>query len=67
MNSVDLDREEVYDILYGSSLFESYTKEYGTVTVLEEDEIMDDFVPRLIEYINSKLISNNITNISINF
>ena len=31
-----------------------YTKDYGSLEMTDEDSIMDEFVPQLLDYINMK-------------
>lgn len=50
-----LNKEKIYDILVGCSLFDVYTKEYGTLSVLDIDDIMEEFIPEVIDYINENL------------
>lgn len=54
-NIISLDREEIYDILCGCNLFNVYTKDYGSLVVVDEDNIMEDFIPQVIDYINEKM------------
>lgn len=56
--TIKLDNNEIYDILCDCPLMTIYTRDYGSLEMLDEDNIMEDFVPKLIEYINGKL--NNI-------
>lgn len=51
---MELSRDEVLEILSGCDLRTIYTKEYGSLEMTDEDDILDDFVPQLIELINSK-------------
>ena len=56
MNSdVNISSEEVYDILCGCSVFDVNTRDYGQMTVLDEDSIMEDFIPQVLEYISGKI------------
>lgn len=57
---VYLDKEEIYDILCDCGLFEVYTKSYGSIDVLDEDTIMDEFIPQLILYISEKCEKNKL-------
>lgn len=52
MENIYLDREEIYDILCNCGLMTIYTKDYGSLEMTDEDSIMDDFVPQLLDYIN---------------
>ena len=36
------------------SLLENHTKDYGSLEMTDEDSIMDEFVPQLLDYINMK-------------
>lgn len=60
MNKIYIDREEIYDILCDCGLMTIYTRDYGSLEMTDEDNIMDDFVPNIIEYINSKLENQEI-------
>lgn len=60
MNSIYLDKEEIYDILCDCGLMTIYTRDYGSLEMTDEDNIMDDFIPNVIEYINSKLENQEI-------
>lgn len=55
-----LNQEEIYDILCGCSTFDTYTKDYGVLSVLDEDAIMDEFIPEVINYINKNLENDEI-------
>ena len=55
MNSIYLDKEEIYDILCDCGLMTIYTKDYGSLAMTDEDSIMEDFIPQVIDYINEKL------------
>ncbi|MCI7634010.1 MAG: hypothetical protein MSS80_08305 [Mollicutes bacterium] len=55
MNSIYLDKEEIYDILCDCGLMTIYTKDYGSLEMTDEDSIMEDFIPQVIDYINEKL------------
>ncbi len=50
-----LDREEIYELLCNCGLMTIYTKDYGSLEMTDEDSIMDEFLPMLIDYINEKL------------
>ena len=54
-NEVQLDREEIYDILCECNLMTIYTRDYGSMEMTDEDSIMEDFIPQVIEYINGLL------------
>ena len=60
MNKIYIDREEIYDILCDCGLMTIYTRDYGSLEMTDEDSIMDDFIPNVIEYINSKLENQEI-------
>jgi hypothetical protein len=51
-NKVYIDKGDIYDILCNCGLMTMYSKEYGSLEMLDEDEIMEDFLPMVIEYIN---------------
>lgn len=55
MNSIYLDKEEIYDILCDCGLMTIYTKDYGSLEMTDEDSIMEEFIPQVIDYINEKL------------
>lgn len=55
MNSICLDKEEIYNILCDCGLMTIYTKDYGSLEMTDEDSIMEDFIPQVIDYINEKL------------
>lgn len=50
-----LDREEIYELLCECGLMTIYTKDYGSLEMTDEDSIMDEFVPMVIDYINERL------------
>ena len=54
MENIYLDREEIYEILCDCGLMTIYTKDYGSLEMTDEDSIMDEFVPQLLDYINMK-------------
>ncbi len=54
MENIYLDREEIFDILCDCGLMTIYTKDYGSLEMTDEDSIMDEFVPQLLDYINRK-------------
>lgn len=54
-NEVQLDREEIYDILCECNLMTIYTRDYGSMEMTDEDSIMEEFLPHVLEYINRKL------------
>ena len=60
MNKIYIDREEIYDILCECGLMTIYTRDYGSLEMTDEDNIMDDFILNVIEYINSKLENQEI-------
>ena len=60
MNKIYIDREEIYDILCDCGLMTIYTRDYGSLEMTDEDNIMDDFILNVIEYINSKLENQEI-------
>lgn len=52
MEDIYLDKEEIYDILCDCGLMTIYTRDYGSLEMLDEDNIMEEFIPQLLEYIN---------------
>ena len=54
-NEVQLDRDEIYDILGECNLMTIYTRDYGSMEMTDEDSIMEEFLPQVLEYINKKL------------
>lgn len=54
-NYIYIDKEEIYNILSDCGLMTMYSKEYGSLEMLDEDEIMETFLPNLIEYINDNI------------
>ena len=52
---VTIEKEEIYDILCGCGLMTIYTKEYGSLEMTDEDSIMEDFIPAVVDYINDEL------------
>ena len=54
IDNIYLDREEIYEILCDCGLMTIYTKDYGSLEMTDEDSIMDEFVPQLLDYINMK-------------
>ena len=54
-NEVQLDRDEIYDILCECNLMTIYTRDYGSMEMTDEDSIMEEFLPQVLEYINKKL------------
>ena len=54
MENIYLDREEIYEILCDCGLMTIYTKDYGSLEMTDEDSIMDEFVPQLLDYIKMK-------------
>lgn len=50
-----LDREEIYELLCECGLMTIYTKDYGSLEMTDEDSIMDEFIPMVIDYINERL------------
>ncbi len=50
-----LDREEIYELLCECGLMTIYTKDYGSMEMTDEDSIMDEFIPMVIDYINERL------------
>lgn len=60
MDRVYIYKEMIYDILLGCGLFETYNQEYGEVSVISEDEVMDEFLPQVVTYINDIIGENKI-------
>lgn len=54
MENIYLDREEIYEMLCDCGLMTIYTKDYGSLEMTDEDSIMNEFVPQLLDYINMK-------------
>lgn len=54
-NEIRIDRERIYDILCDCGLMTIYTRDYGSLEMTDEDSIMEDFIPQVIEYINELL------------
>lgn len=54
MENIYLDREEIYETLCDCGLMTIYTKDYGSLEMTDEDSIMNEFVPQLLDYINMK-------------
>lgn len=52
---IKLDREEIYEMLCDCGLMTIYTRDYGSLEMTDEDSIMDEFLPNVIDYINEKL------------
>lgn len=52
---ISIDKEEIYDILCGCNLFNVYTKDNGSLVVTDVDNVMEDFIPQVIDYINEKM------------
>lgn len=55
-NFISLDKEDISNILYDNcDLRTIYTKENGSMEMTDEDDILENFVPALIGYINDKM------------
>ena len=54
-NEIRINRERIYDILCDCGLMTIYTRDYGSLEMTDEDSIMEDFIPQVIEYINEVL------------
>lgn len=54
-NEIRINRERIYDILCDCGLMTIYTRDYGSLEMTDEDSIMEDFIPQVIEYINELL------------
>ena len=59
-NEIRINRERIYDILCDCGLMTIYTRDYGSLEMTDEDSIMEDFIPQVIEYINEVLIDKKI-------
>ena len=59
-NEIKIDREDIYDILCDCGLMTIYTRDYGSLEMTDEDNIMEEFLPQVIEYINNMLKNDQI-------
>lgn len=59
-NEVSIDKNDIYEILSNCSLMELQSGRYGTVSVLEENDIMEEFLVGVIDYINENLPNDRI-------
>lgn len=59
-NEIKIDREDIYDILCDCGLMTIYTRDYGSLEMTDEDNIMEEFLPQVIEYINNMLENDQI-------
>lgn len=58
---VYLDREDIEDLLYSNcDLRTIYTKESGSMEMTDDSDILENFVPALIEYINNKMTDSQL-------
>lgn len=55
MKKIEISRDEIYELLLGSELRTIWTKEYGSQEMTDEDNIMDVFIPEVMELIREKL------------
>lgn len=63
-NHLELDSTEVSNLLYDNcDLRTIYTKENGSMEMTDDNDIIENFVPALIEYINDKM--SDIVNLDI--
>ena len=60
-NEVSIDKNDIYEILSSCSLMELQSGRYGTVSVLEENDIMEEFLESVVDYINENLPNDRIT------
>lgn len=59
-NEVVIDKNDIYEILNSCALMELQSGRYGTVSVLEENDIMEEFLIGVIDYINENLPNDRI-------
>lgn len=59
-NEVSIDKNDIYEILSNCSLMELQSGRYGTVSVLEENDIMEEFLESVVDYINENLPNDRI-------
>lgn len=57
---INIDKNEIYEILNDCSLMELQSGRYGTVSVLEENDIVEEFLVNVISYINEFLPNDKI-------
>lgn len=59
-NNIKVDKEDIYDILCDCGLMTIYTRDYGSLEMTDEDSIMEEFLPQVIDYINNLLENDKI-------
>ena len=59
-NNIKVDKEDIYDILCDCGLMTIYTRDYGSLEMMDEDSIMEEFLPQVIDYINNLLENDKI-------
>ena len=59
-NDIRIDKEHIYDILCDCGLMTIYTRDYGSLEITDEDSIMEEFLPQVVEYINNMLENDQI-------
>lgn len=59
-NNIKVDKEDIYDILCDCGLMTIYTRDYGLLEMTDEDSIMEEFLPQVIDYINNLLENDKI-------
>lgn len=59
-NEVSIEKNDIYEILSSCALMELQSGRYGTVSVLEENDIMEEFLVGVIDYINENLPNDRI-------
>lgn len=59
-NEIKIDREDIYDMLCDCGLMTIYTRDYGSLEMTDEDSIMEEFLPQVVNYINGLLENDKI-------
>lgn len=59
-NDIRIDKGHIYDILCDCGLMTIYTRDYGSLEMTDEDSIMEEFLPQVVEYINNMLENDQI-------
>ncbi len=59
-NNIKVDKGDIYDILCDCGLMTIYTRDYGSLEMTDEDSIMEEFLPQVIDYINNLLENDKI-------
>ncbi len=59
-NEVSIDKNDIYEILNSCALMELQSERYGVVSVLEENDIMEEFLIGVVDYINENLPNDRI-------